>query len=253
MLAPLASALLEAAELRPGERVLDVGCGCGATSLAAAVAVGPDGAVLGVDLSEKMLDVARSRARAKQVTNVAFVERDAQALAPDNFDAIISRLGIMFFPDPARAFAALRACLHPGGRLTAVVWQELAANEWIFVPGLAIASHLPLPAAAGATGPGPFALSDRERTVRLLAEAGFERVAVESRTASVLLGGPGSVEDAVEFLRTGGLGRAALDGADERTRAKAVGAVRRALAPYHDGEGVRLGAAVWLISAHRNA
>jgi SAM-dependent methyltransferase len=248
---PFAALILAAADLRPGRHVLDVGCGCGGTTLAAARVIAP-GQAVGLDLSGPMLARARASAEAAGLRNVVFEQGDAQVhpLEPARFDAVISRFGTMFFADPVAAFANIRSATRPGGRLTFVCWQPLAAQQWLLVPGTALAEHLPLPAGFGSgDGPGMFAFSDPDRPREILAAAGWRDVEITAEHASVLVGGGGSVEDAVEFMRTGSMGRMMLAGADAGTVDRAVASVRVALAPYADADGVRLGAGVWLVQA----
>jgi SAM-dependent methyltransferase len=134
VLAPVADALLAAAHLTPGEGVVDIGCGCGATALSAARTVGPTGAVYGIDLSEPMLDVARRRAKASRLSNLTLVQGDVQThRLPDRFDAAISRFGTMFFADQIAALTNIRHGHRPGGRLCLATWQPLAANDWLTI------------------------------------------------------------------------------------------------------------------------
>jgi SAM-dependent methyltransferase len=250
MLEPLADMLLEAAALAAGDRVLDVGCGCGATTLAAArvVAAAP---VVGVDLSAPMLAQARADADRAGIANTRFEQADAQVHPFDEgaFDTAISRFGMMFFADPTAAFANLHRSTRPGGRLVFVCWQELAANEWLLVPGTALAQHVALPDLGPPGAPGMFALADPERTRTLLAQAGWRDIDITARRAPILVGGRGSLDDATEFLRTGSIGRTVLHDADADTEGRAIAAVRDALAPYVTDDGVQLDAAVWLVTA----
>jgi SAM-dependent methyltransferase len=248
MNAPFAAMILDAAGLSPGTDVLDVGCGCGGTTLAAARLVAP-GQAVGLDLSRPMLSRARAGAQAAGLGNAEFRHGDAQVhpLEPARFGAVLSRFGVMFFADPVAAFANIRAATRPGGRLVFVCWQPLAANQWLLVPRAALAEHVP-PAGFGTDdGPGMFAFADPDRIRQVLAGAGWRDIEITAEQVPILVGGGGSVEDAVEFLRTGSMGRAMLAGADAGTTARALASVRATLAQYADAEGVRLGAAVWLV------
>lgn len=248
MLAPFASMVLGAAALSPGEHVLDVGCGCGVTTRDAARAVTP-GTVTGIDLSAPMLERARESAARAALANVSFQQSDAQTQRfPLAFDAVISRFGVMFFADPVAAFANLRAAARPGGRLVFVCWQSLAANEWLTVPGAALAEHLPVPDLADPGGPGMFALAEPGRVRSVLEDSGWNGISVTPARTPILVGG-GSIEDAVTFLRTGPMGRRHLDGADAETQARAIAAVRAVLARHGNQDGVYLDAAVWLVHA----
>jgi SAM-dependent methyltransferase len=248
---PFAALILAAAHLRPGSHVLDVGCGCGGTTLAAARVIAP-GQAVGLDLSGPMLARARAGAEAAGLRNAVFQQGDAQVhpLEPARFDAVISRFGTMFFADPVAAFANIRSATQVGGRLAFVCWQPLATNQWLLVPGAALAEHVPLPAGFGSgDGPGMFAFSDPDRPREILAAAGWRDIEITAEHASILVGGGGSIEDAVDFMRTGSMGRMMLAGADAGTFDRAVASVRAALAPYADADGVRMGAGVWLVQA----
>jgi SAM-dependent methyltransferase len=250
MNAPFAAMILDAAGLRPGENVLDVGCGCGGTTLAAARLIAP-GQAVGLDLSGPMLARARADAGAAGLGNAVFRQGDAQVhpLEPARFGTVLSRFGVMFFADPVAAFANIRSATRPAGRLVFVCWQPLAANQWLLVPGAALAEHVPPADFGSGDGPGMFAFADPDRIRQILAAAGWRDVEITSEHASILVGGGGSIDDAVEFLRTGSMGRTMLAGADASTADRAIASVRAALSPYADADGVHLGAAVWLVQA----
>jgi len=250
MLEPYVRRLLSAAQIGPAERVLDIGCGTGTTTLAAAVGARD---VLGVDIAEPMIARARDRAREQGLQNARFEVADAQT-APfeaESHDVVISRFGVMFFDDPIAAFANLRTALRPDGRIVFVCWQNLADNEWILVPATAAAAHVPVPDLGEPGAPGPFAFGDAERLRTLLTESGFRDIGIEPVADSILLGGGGTVDEAVNFLRGTGMARTLFAEASPDEVARAIEAVRAALAPYQTPEGVRLGAAAWLVHARR--
>ncbi|HEY7323313.1 MAG TPA: class I SAM-dependent methyltransferase [Streptosporangiaceae bacterium] len=250
MLEPFLSMILAEAAIRPGDQVLDVGCGCGATTRAAARLAAP-AVVAGIDLSAGMLAQARADSQSAQLSNVSLVQGDAQVypLKPASFDVVISRFGLMFFDDPVAAFTNLRQAAKPGGRIVFVCWQQMTANPWLLIPGAALAEHVPLPAPGAPDAPGMFALADVDRMRGILADAGWSAVSATPVTTSVLVGGGGTVEETVEFLRGGSMARSALANADPVTERRAVASVRSALIPYADSEGVHLDAAVWLVRA----
>ncbi len=247
-LAPFAAELLRAAAIGSAERVLDVGCGCGGTTMLAANAAKE---AHGVDISAPMLDHARTRAAAAKIANVQFHQADAQtqAFEPASFDVAISRFGVMFFDDPDAAFANIARALRPGGRLAFVCWQELGRNDWLLVPGMAAAQHVPLPDLGPPGGPGMFSLADPDHLHKLLQATGFVDIDVSPFEVPMLLAGGGSLDATLEFLLASGIGHALLADADPDAAARGVDAARRALASHCDDEGVRLGAATWVVTA----
>ncbi|HYZ98236.1 MAG TPA: methyltransferase domain-containing protein [Acidimicrobiales bacterium] len=248
VLAPIADALLDGADLRPGDRVLDVGCGCGATSLAGARAVGPSGDVLGIDLSAPMLEAARARADDQGATNVSFVLGDAQthALPPATFAVAISRFGTMFFADPVAAFANIATALAPAGRLCLATWQPLAANDWLTIPGAVLLAGGGLPEAPPGS-PGMFAQSDPATVTASLHRAGYTDIGLDAVTVTLTLGSDPA--DAADYLANTGIGQAALASIPDGQRAAALDAVQAVLADHADATGVRLAAAIWIVTA----
>ncbi len=236
---------------QPGETVIDIGCGAGATSFEASQAVGSTGKVLGIDISRPMLAVARQRAQAEAYTHVEFVHGDAQTMEPpsDLANVIVSRFGVMFFDDPVAAFTNIAAMTVAGGRLAFVCWGPMEANEWMWVPGLAVSGILPMPPAGDPSAPGPFAFHDPERVESILTTAGWEDVTFEDVNEPTYLGGPGSVEDTVDFVITSSsMATALLERSDDD-----VAEVRRILTetftPQHDGVGVRYPALARVVHA----
>jgi SAM-dependent methyltransferase len=237
--------LVDAARLGPHDEVLDVGCGTGTTTIAAATRAG---GVLGVDLSPVMID--RARTRAADHPNVRFEVADAQTAAFEpSFDVVISRFGLMFFADPARAFANLRRALVPGGRLVTVCWAALEHNDWMRVPGEAFASVVPVGDLAEPGQPGPFSLASPAALTALLVESGWDDVQLDLQQFSVWVGGARSVEGAVEFVARGSLGRSVLAGVTPDEKRRALAAVHDALAPFATADGVALPSAAWLVRA----
>ncbi|MGY1650558.1 class I SAM-dependent methyltransferase [Geodermatophilus sp. SYSU D01119] len=239
------AAFLAAAELRPGDRVLDVGCGTGATTRAAARITG---SALGVDLSAAMLEVARRRAAEEGVDGARFEQADAQVAAfpPASFDVAVSRTGAMFFADPVAALANVGRALVPGGRLVLLVWQALEANEWMTEILGALAAGRPLPVPPP-DAPGPFSLADPARIRRVLADAGHAQVEVEGLAEPEWFGA--DADDAVGFVL--GLAGWMLDGLDDAAREGAVADLRRRMAAHAGPGGVELGSAAWLVTARR--
>ena len=246
LLEPLSRAALERAQLKAGERVLDVGCGCGGTSLQMARA---GAQVTGVDISAPMLAAARQRAAAEGLP-VEFVLADASTHPfGADCDVLFSRFGVMFFADPAGAFANLRTSLTRGGRMAFVCWQAASANAWMAAPAAAIASFLPPTPPADPRAPGPFAFADRAYLVGILGQAGFAEVQVEPIEADLLMGR--NVDDAMLFTqKVGPLSRplAALEG---DARAQALDAVRALMQANERNGEIRLGARCWVVTGRR--
>jgi SAM-dependent methyltransferase len=241
-LEPFADAVLDAAALARTDRRLDLGCGCGRTTLLAAQR---GATAVGVDISAPMLEQARADATAQHVENARFEQADVQSrtFAEGSFDVAISRFGVMFFDDPLAAFSNVAHALTPGGRLVFVCWQDLAHNEWLLVPGMAAAEHVALPDTGAADGPGMFSLADPDHVRALLAKAGFEGIDVAPFETRMLLAGGGTLDETIEFLLATGIARTMFENAAPDARARAVDAVRSALAGHYEGDGVRLGAA----------
>ncbi|MFE0133069.1 class I SAM-dependent methyltransferase [Streptomyces sp. NPDC059037] len=240
--------LLRAAAIGTADRVLDIGCGAGATTRAAARDAGR-GHVLGVDLSKPLLAEARRLALEEGVGNVAFEEGDAQVHPfPDAaFDVAISRNGVMFFADPPAAFTNIARALRPGGRLAFSCWQEAAVNEWLVTLWTAITPYVEPPDMGASGQPGAFSLADPERVRQLLGGAGFTDIAVEPVAEPIHLGD--DAEDVVGFVAGLGLIRDLLAQATEENARQALAALHTELAGHQGPDGIALGAAAWLVTA----
>jgi SAM-dependent methyltransferase len=250
MLAGMTGNLLAAAGVQATDTVLDVGCGCGETTLAAARRAG-SGSAVGVDVSAVILAEARRRAEREALANARFEQADAQVnLFPaGGFDLVMSRFGVMFFDDAQAAFANLHRALRPGGRLAFLCWQEPAANEFLGLPLAAVAAHLQLPELGGPDDPGPFSLARPGRVRDLLDEAGFRAASIEPVTDAMWIGA--DIGDVMDYFLGLGMVRAMLAAAPPEDGAAAAKAVRDALAPHQGPDGVRLGGAAWLVTGRR--
>jgi SAM-dependent methyltransferase len=249
LLLPILEAALARAGLREGERVVDVGCGCGGSTLELGRRVGPRGRVLGLDVSAPML--ARAAERATVGLPVAFVEADATVypLPRGGFDLLFSRFGVMFFAEPARAFANLRAGLRPGGRLVFVCFRTPRENPWMMAPLEAAHAHVPKLPQAAPDEPGPFAFADPARLRGILGQAGFAAVDLAPLDLPLDLAAGGGLEAAVEATLTIGPVARALEGHPPETRKAVTASIRRTLAPHQRGKAVPLPSATWLVSA----
>jgi SAM-dependent methyltransferase len=242
---------IDGLDLSAGERVLDVGCGTGGTTVELASRVTPSGEVIGADIAEGMLDRARERAASLGLRHVSFVHADVQAtdLGTHRFDAAFSRFGVMFFTDPVAAFSNVHRSLRPGGRLSFVCWQSVLANEWMLIPGAAVASVVGVPPQMPGPGePGPFSLADPQRVESILKAAGFDAIDVRVHDDSVVLTEADIPARARASLRTGA-GREALRDADDDTKARALAAVEDAMRSRLEDGQARLSRGVLLVRA----
>ena len=241
-MAAIHDALIAFAEPRRGERVLDIGCGCGTTTIELAKKTGVQ--ALGVDVSAPMVEVARERAGSA----ATFVVADASTYAFEpKFQLAFSRFGVMFFADPVAAFANIRRAVKPGGRLAFACWRALEHNAWAGAPLAAARPLLPATPRPDPLAPGPFAFADGERVCRILGDAGFHDASVAAHGSTMWLGE--TLDAAVdEVLAIGPLARAAGE-LPEATRAQIRERVRAALEPFVAPDGVALPAAVWLAGA----
>jgi len=249
-LRPFAEATIKVLAPKPGERVVDVGCGAGDTTLMLADRVQAHGFVLGVDISHLLLQRATARAAITPEYPVRFAEADAAAypFARASFDALFSRFGVMFFADPAAAFAHMRRALKPGGRLAFCCWRDRRENPWATLPVAAARRHLQeLPPAPGPEEPGPFAFADSARIQRILTTAGYTGIVCERFDPMLTYGA--DAPSAAEFLTQMGPIGSVLQDHPEALRAAVAGTLAEALAPHRDASGVRLSAATWIVTA----
>lgn len=248
-LEPHGRAALERAGFACGQRVLDVGCGAGATTLEIAARVGSRGSVLAVDVSRTLLE--RARARAAALGNVAFQAADAQtyAFGAEEFDGVFSRFGVMFFDDPAAAFANLRRAVKPGGRLAFVCWRGVDENIWVSLPMRAAAGLVAAPASAAPGAPGPFAFADPARVKDILDRSGWSGLDIQA--LDLEMGGGGLETTTALMLRTGPLGAALREaGAPAELMARIGPRIRDTLRPYLTAQGVVLmPSSCWLVIA----
>ena len=247
---PFGQAALEAAGAQPGERVIDIGCGCGDTSIELARLVGASGAVLGVDVSRPMLEVARSRADREPNVNLAFREADASsAELPPGTDLLYSRFGVMFFSEPIDAFAHLRKALRPGGRSVFVCWRTPRDNAWAMTPLTAARQALNItPPPMDPNAPGPFSFADEARVRAVLEGAGYAAIALRRFDAEIRLGDTARAA-AETALRIGPTSRLVREvGVEHEPLIR--DAVERALAPLAAPDGqLRLNGSTWIVSA----
>jgi len=249
LLAPVADLLIDRARAKAGERIIDVGCGSGATSIAFAQKVGPTGHVLGIDISGPML--ARARQVAPAGLSVDFVLADATVYPfdPASFDLLVSRFGVMFFAEPARSFANLRRALKPAGRLAFACWREPRENPFFMASLQAVYKHVPKLPQVGPEEPGPFAFASEARVHRILGEAGFQGIAMEPCNLALDIAVGRGLDAAVQGALEIGPAARALAEQPPEVVAAATHSIREALTPLVRGQSVPIPAAIWIVTA----
>jgi ubiquinone/menaquinone biosynthesis C-methylase UbiE len=249
VLNPIQELLLTRAGITTGERIIDIGCGCGASTIELAARVGAQGRVMGVDISAPML--ARARERAPTDLPLAFVLADATVYAFEAgaADLIFSRFGVMFFADPTLSFQNMRTALRPGGRLAFASWREPRQNPWMLLPLQEAYKHVPRLPEVSPEDPGPFSFAREERVRRILSEAGFSSIALEGVDLALDLAVGRGLDAAVAGALDIGPVSRALEGQPPEVVARVQSSIRTALASCQKGETVPLPASVWIATA----
>ncbi len=250
-LKPFGAEAMRVAKVATNARVLDVGCGCGDTSLDLARRVGPEGYVHGLDISTTVLELAQKKARASGLTNIAFECADAQTqvFRGGEYDLVFSRFGVMFFDDAVAAFKNIRTALKPDGRVAFACWAAPQENPWVQVPLQIVARHLPLPPPVAADTPGPFSLSGEGRASGVLTSAGFTDVTVTAFCAPFVVGK--DVAEAVRFLMQLGPAAGALAKAEPsvETRALIATEIGEMLKDFNTAQGICLDGVALIVTA----
>lgn len=248
-LAPVLDQVLAAAHIQPGDKVLDIGCGAGTSTAAAARLAGHDGSACGLDISRSLL--AHARLATADAPGLSFIHGDAQTFdfQPHRFDAMISRFGVMFFEDTTAAFANITSGLRPGAQLTFATWGDIAENPFFTMPaGIAKAVIGAVPK-TDPDLPGPFALRDRQKVVAQLGAAGLKNIT--ARATAMDLTPPGDAAQVAELLCEIGPAQRALTHfeADDADRARLVAALSEGLQTFETPKGIRIPALINLFTA----
>ena len=256
-LAPAGDAALAALLARPGESMLDVGCGCGATTIELARAVGDSGRVVGLDISGPMTKVASHRLAEQGLTHAKATVGDAQIITPNDIggvvDGVFSRFGVMFFDDPVSAFTNIRALTKESGRLVFVCWQEARRNRLFSDLGRELAALFPGQPAPDPHAPGPMAFADANHVMSILTEAGWSQIEIVEHLAPMQLFGTTDFDVALRgSFFVGGAARL-LNGADEATTMMIHDAARRVLASQWTDNGAVVESATWIVSARNES
>jgi ubiquinone/menaquinone biosynthesis C-methylase UbiE len=249
LLAPVSDLLIDRAKPGAGERIVDVGCGCGATTVAFAQRVGLSGHVLGIDISAPMLARARQIAPAEMPVDFVLADATIYPFVSATFDLLVSRFGVMFFAEPASSFANMRRALRPSGRLAFVCWREPRDNPWLMLPLQAAYQHAPKLPQLGPEDPGPFSFASEARVRRILSEAGFSRIEMERCDLSLDVATGRGLDAALETALEIGPASRALEGQPPDIRAAAANSIREALTPFAKGQAVPLPASFWIVTA----
>lgn len=249
MLGPLGEAAMAAAQIAPDDRVIDIGCGCGTTTLELARRVGPAGYVLGIDVSTPMLERARERAAREENSSLDLQNRDAATyqFEPQSFDRAFSRFGVMFFADPAAAFSNIRAALKSGGRLAFVCWQPLELNPWMAKTITVATQYLERPDPPGPDDPGPFAFREPDRVNGILFDAGFTGIEITPNRLALDFGL--DIEGAASKLTQLGPMSQPIAQATADIQARIRADLASAIEDYLTDDGVKIDSATWIVSA----
>ncbi|MEA1013949.1 class I SAM-dependent methyltransferase [Sphingosinicella sp. LY1275] len=245
LFAPFVSLLVD--EIGERASVLDVGCGAGAVTLAAARQGGPARCCLGADISAPLVAAAKDRAVQAALSNAEFVQADAQTypFAPASFDAIVSRFGVMFFADPVAAFRNLKRAARPRAKLACVAWRSAEENPFMTTAERAAAALLPEWPRRAADGPGQFAFADDARVRRILEHSGWQEIAIRPLDVTCTM----KRQDLRTYAQHMGPLGELLPNLDAAARAEVLRRVDAAFQPFVDSDAVRFTAACWMVTA----
>lgn len=249
VLAPVSEVLINRATVKAGETVIDVGCGCGATSFDLLKQVGLAGRVTGVDISEPMLGRARELAPVGAPVEFVLADATVYPFAPASTDVLFSRFGVMFFAQPSDSFANMRKALRPNGRLAFACWRTPRDNPWMMLGLQEAYKYVPKLPEMKPDDPGPFSFANEERVRRILGEAGFSHIGMERTDLSLDIATGRGLEAAIETVLTIGPTSRALENQPADKIEATTQSIRTALAAHQKGETVPLGGSIWIVTA----
>ena len=252
MLNPLGEKALVKLGLQSNSKVLDIGCGCGATTLEIAKIVS-EGAVTGLDISVPMLDKAKSEAKIQGIANVDFKVIDVQVeqLGYEEYDSVYSRFGVMFFDDPFEAFKNIFSSVKVGGELSFVCWQDPSLNPWQSLSLQVIRGYLDMPSPPPRS-PGPFAFHEKDYVKEILEKSGFSNISFNDNQENITMFAGKSLEEASEdYLAINPVVTEMLKDSPDNLRAKIVESLKEAFAQFHEGDGLLFPSATWVVTAKK--
>lgn len=252
VLAPVSDVLIRRAALRSGESVIDIGCGCGATSFDLVKQLGRNGIVTGVDISEPMLDRARELTPSGAPVKFVLADATVHPFASASADLLFSRFGVMFFAQPAVSFTNMRKALRPGGRVAFACWRTPRDNPWMMLGLQEAYKHVPKLPEVKPEDPGPFSFANEERVHRILGEAGFSNIAMERADLSLDIATGRGLDAAVETALAIGPASRALEGHPPEKIAAATQSIRTAFAEHLKGDTVPLAGSIWIVTAENS-
>ena len=252
MIAPIGKALLKQAEFKSGERVLDIGCGGGGTTIAIAQSVAPSGEVLGIDISPDLTTASTQRAADAGLRNIRFLCADAAnvQLAEAPYDRLFSRFGTMFFPEPHKAFSKLATLLRPGARIDLAVWAAPRDNLWMMEMMAIVRRFVDVPPAVP-RAPGPFAFEDLDYLREVVAAGGFSEPNIVAYEGLQPVGGVNATpQQAASFVLSSMAAGRLLDeqGPDVRSAAE-LELIELFRAHHIEKQGVMMHGKAWLVSS----
>lgn len=250
MLSHLGEAALNKLNLNEGENVLDIGCGCGHTTLNIAKRISPDGQVTGLDISEPMLKRAKESANEMSISNASFNCVDVQTddIGEEVYSAAFSRFGVMFFEDPIAAFRNINKSLITGASLSFVCWQSPALNPWQSLFIEAVKKYVDLPSPPPRS-PSPFAFMESEYVTSILEENDFQNIKIEGHEAEVNMFSGRSLSDSVkDYISINPVVSGMLKDSTEQEKTEIINSAIEAFSPYYSAKGLMFPSATWLVT-----